>query len=133
MSKTFHRFHSIKSSIEQPSVLALVTAGSSFRSSNGKEIADEDLQVASEEGSMSSAGGQREPPQPSRGNNSPRELVQELIDENTRLNEDNRRLAERCTLAGLPSCLLSEQVYTASSFELRAELAMQFSSQPFHI
>lgn len=68
--------------------------GACRASKDGKENADDDLQVASEEGSVSSAGGFRDIPQP-RGSSSPRELVQELIDENTRLYEENKRLGGR--------------------------------------
>ena len=69
-------------------------------SKDGKENADDDLQLASEDGSMSSMGGQRDMPRDlphQRGSSSPpRELVAELIEENTRLFEENKRLNERC-------------------------------------
>ena len=80
----------------QLTCVTLSELSNTCRSSNdGKENASDDLQLASEEGSVSSMGGQREA-QHSRGNSSPpRELVQELIEENTRLYEENKKLGEK--------------------------------------
>lgn len=84
-------------------------SGTCRSSSGGKENGDDDLAVASEEGSVSSAGGHRDVPLGGRGgNSSPRELVQELIDENTRLYEENKKLGERYVDPSLPPLSLKK-------------------------
>lgn len=75
-------------------------------SKDGKELPEEDMSMASEEGSMSSMGGSREASLQKGGGSPQRELVQELIEENTRLFEENKKLVERYS-----SLLLSQAPY----------------------
>ena len=76
-----------------PRLLRFILRWSCRPSKDGRDGVDEDFVVASKEGSANSLGSKNGGQLPRMAGSPPRELVQELIEENTRLYEENQKLS----------------------------------------